>query len=388
MISKLPAATSPINMLFCQKTRPPRSVSLVSSRGFTLIELSIVVVIISMLLSLGLGVLNAQLVSAAQAETKKRQAIIKDALTAYLGANKRLPCPDIPNNTHGTTDTSQVTGGEDRAGGIPTGACSGNIGVVPYATLGLGRELAMDGWGNFMSYSVPPATGTCPDGIAWSLSDCFGAAKISPYLLFDGTAESASNVLAVVVSHGPNGFAAWGRQGSWNVLPLRCEEAHNAIAAVSGCTLTANKFYKGDRAEVDDVVAALTRDEAINALAMQGTLKSAEGQVIEDLARLRSAKLNKKVLLPDGACSTSVLDTGEKLPSDPWGKLYEIVEGDALEVLPNKLPICICSTRGSGSLPAPTDVDPTCRHDAPTTCVEINRTEVNSIRQFMGLGPC
>jgi prepilin-type N-terminal cleavage/methylation domain-containing protein len=80
-------------MIRCQKTRPPRSVPLVLSRGFTLIELSIVVVIISMLLSLGLGVLNAQLVSAAHSETKKRQAIVQDALTAYLGAHKRLALP-------------------------------------------------------------------------------------------------------------------------------------------------------------------------------------------------------------------------------------------------------------------------------------------------------
>lgn len=388
MISKLPAATSPINMLFCQKTRPPRSVSLVSSRGFTLIELSIVVVIISMLLSLGLGVLNAQLVSAAQAETKKRQAIIKDALTAYLGANKRLPCPDIPNNTHGTTDTSQVTGGEDRAGGIPTGACSGNIGVVPYATLGLGRELAQDGWANFMSYSIPAGSGTCPGtGINWSLSACFGAAKDSPYSLFEGTVAApipaATHVLAVVVSHGPNGFAAWGRQGSRNVLPLRCEEAHNAIATVSGCTLTANNFYKGDRTEVDDVVAYLTHDEAINALVTQGTLKSVEGQLVEDLAKLRSAKLNKKALLPDVDCSTSVLDTGETLPSDPWGNSYGVAQGSVSD---NRIPVCICSTRRSGSLPTEPISD--CSPIAPTTCVEINRTEVNSIRQFMGLGPC
>jgi prepilin-type N-terminal cleavage/methylation domain-containing protein len=237
-------------MIRCQKTRPPRSVPLVLSRGFTLIELSIVVVIISMLLSLGLGVLNAQLVSAAHSETKKRQAIIKDALTAYLGAHKRLPCPDVPNNTHGATDTSQVTGAEDRTGGLATGDCSGNIGVVPYATLGLGRDVALDGWGNFMSYSIPAGSGTCPGtGINWSLTDCFGAAKASPYSLFEGTVAAqtlaASNVLAIVISHGPNGFAAWGRQGSRNVLPSRCEEAHNAIATVPGVPSTANAFLQG-----------------------------------------------------------------------------------------------------------------------------------------------
>jgi prepilin-type N-terminal cleavage/methylation domain-containing protein len=341
-------------MIRCQKTRPPRSVPLVLSRGFTLIELSIVVVIISMLLSLGLGVLNAQLVSAAHSETKKRQAIIQDALTAYLGANKRLPCPDVPNNTHGAIDTSQVTGAEDRTGGLATGVCSGNIGVVPYATLGLGREVALDGWGNFMSYSIPAGSGTCPGtGINWSLADCFGAAKTAPYSLFEGTVvaptPAASNVLAMVISHGPNGFAAWGRQGSRNVMPLRCEETHNAMVTVTGCALTPNAFYKGDRTDVDDVVIALTRDEAINTLVKQGTLKSADGQVKDELGQLRSAWMDS--LLSD--CSSSP----PTMVDDPWGNVY-IPTNDGW-------PYTICSTRGG--------------EGATPTCVSIYKTDMISL---------
>jgi len=355
----------------------PRSRSRARSKGFTLIEVAVVVVIISMLLSLGLGALNAQLASAAHGETRKRQALINDALTAYLGANKRLPCPDIPNNTNGATDTSQVTGAEDRAGGVATGACSGTIGVVPYETLGLSREAALDGWSNFISYSIPAGSGTCPGtGVDWSQTDCFGAAKASPYSLFEGTVASptlaASNALAVVVSHGPNGFAAWGRQGSRNVLPTRCEEAHNAIATVSGCTLAANAFYKGDRTDMDDVVVALTRDEAINMLVKQGTLKSVEGQLVEDLAKLRNEKLYLKVL----NCPSTVGATTER---DPWGNVYGVVESTAA----NALPICICSTHGTGSMPGPT-----CIPSAPTTCIQINESEVNLLRMTVGQPPC
>ena len=367
-------------MILRQGIPLPRSVSFGFSRGFTLIELSVVVVIMVMLMSLGLGVLNAQLVSAAQAETKKRQAIIQDALTAYLGANKRLPCPDVPNNSNGSGDTSQVTGTEDRTGGVATGACSGNIGVVPYATLGLGRELALDGWGNFMTYSIPAGSGTCPGtGLDWSLSTCFGTAKDSPYELFEGTVAApipaASNVLAVVVSHGPNGFAAWGRQGSRNVMPLGCEEAHNAVATVSGCTLTPNRFYRGEPG-VDDVVTALTRDEAINALVRQGTIKSSEGQMAEELAKLRNDRLYQKASTDD--CTASVGTTTNE--RDPWGNLYGIVEG-----VSNGLPICICATHGSGSLPTSGS---TCSPVAPTTCVQINGSEVNLLRVQMGKPSC
>ena len=369
-------------MINHRSAQPLQGPSAKPSSGFTLIEMAVVVVIVSIMLTLGLGALNSRLLSVAHSETKKRQALVNDALTAYLGANKRLPCPDIPNNTHGTADTSQVTGAEDRTGGVVTGACSGTIGVVPYATLGLGRELAMDGWGNFMSYSIPAGSGTCPGtGVNWSLSACFGAAKTSPYSLFEGAvaapALAASNVLTVVVSHGANGFAAWAKQGSRNVLPSRCEEAHNAIATVAGCTLTANAFYAGDRSDVDDVVAPLTRDQAINALVKQGTLKSSEGQVAEDLARLRNDKLYAKVSNPD--CSQSVGSTSDL---DPWGNSYGVVEGTAS----NRLPICICATHGSGSLPAPPGT--ACSPVAPTTCVQIRDSDVNLLRINMGQPAC
>lgn len=98
---------------------------------------------------------------------------------------------------------------------------------------------------------------------------------------------AALNVIAVVISHGPNGFAAWGQQGQRFVSPISCEEAQNAIATVSGCTLM-NAFYKGERSEVDDVVSILTRDEAIALLVKQGTMKTADGQVADDLGLLRS----------------------------------------------------------------------------------------------------
>lgn len=343
--------------------RFPQTNHLSEVRGFTLVELSVVVVIVAMLLTLGLSAMNAQLLSASYAQTKSRQTIIKDALTAYLGANKRLPCPDIPNNTNGASDASQVTGQEDRIGGVASGKCSGAIGVLPYATLGLSREVALDGWGNFMSYSLPTGGTPCPGtGVDWSLSACFGAAKSSPYSLFEGAVATpppaASNLLAVVVSHGPNGFAAWGQQGSQSILPTNCLEAQNAMVAVAGCSLQANVFFKGERPEADDVVAYLSRDEAINALAKQGTAKSAEAQVIDDLASLRSAWMDN--LLSNCAALPPTM-----IP-DPWGNVYTASAAS--------WPYQICSTRGG----------------APATpiCSSINRSDLNTVITKMSGTPC
>lgn len=353
----------------------PLGPTFTAARGFTLIEMAVVVVIVITLMSLGLGVLNSQLASAAQAETKKRQAVIKEALIAHLGTYKRLPCPDVPDNPPG----SKVTGKEDRTGGeFSDTSCGGSIGVVPYATLGLSRELALDGWGNFMSYSLPTgSTSTCPAGGDWSLRACFGAAKDSTYEVVEGTVAAsttvASNVLAVIVSHGPNGFAAWAQQGTQNVAPpsSRCEEAHNAVATIAGCAPTDNRFYRGERSDIDDILAYVTRDEAINTLAAQGTLKSVEGQMMEDLVRIRNDKLYE-IVLSSGCVSTNPTEL------DPWGNAYEM---EVVEYAPN---VCICSKRGSTSpfvkLPPGTPPNPPCSYTIPTTCVLIQRSEVDRLR--------
>ena len=64
--------------------------------GFTLIEVAIVVAIIAVLMTLGLGFLSTQIESNAYSITKRRADIIKDALVAHLGAHRRLPCPIVP----------------------------------------------------------------------------------------------------------------------------------------------------------------------------------------------------------------------------------------------------------------------------------------------------
>ncbi len=296
-----------------------------------------------MLLSLGLGALNAQLLNASYTETKKRQAIIKDALTAYLGANKRLPCPaPLPD------------GIESPLGG---NCAASAIGIVPYATLGLGKEIATDGWGNFMSYSPVANSGTCPD---WSSTACFGAKRNATYELAEGTVAAATiaaqNLIAAVVSHGPNGLGAWSSQGSRNALPVGCEEAHNAIAP-SVCALAANRFFKGERAELDDVVATLQRDEAINTLARQGTLKTADGQVAEDIGSLRNQWMDSLL--------TNCAALPPAMPRDPWGGTYIAVSG---------WPSSICSTRGGPP--------------AVQACGYINKSEVNAVITKMGGTTC
>lgn len=100
-------------MPLCEGFRPLQRLQLSSIRDFTLVELTVVAVAIAMLLSLGLAALNAQLLLASYNQTKGRQTLVKDAVTACHRASKRLPCSDISNRANGGSDASQVTRLED-----------------------------------------------------------------------------------------------------------------------------------------------------------------------------------------------------------------------------------------------------------------------------------
>lgn len=122
---------------------PARTVLLVpvsSQRGFTLTELAVVLVIITLLIGGMLLPLSAQQDIQARSATQTRLTEVRDALLGYAIANDRLPCPAAPN----------ATGVESPAGG---GTCTNPYdGFVPAITLGLTPQdssgYLLDGWGS------------------------------------------------------------------------------------------------------------------------------------------------------------------------------------------------------------------------------------------------
>lgn len=352
--------------------------------GFSLIEMAIVVAIGATLLTLGLAALNSQSNSAGYSITKKRQDLIKDALIAHLGANKRFPCPYVP------TIGSAATGKAPPQSGAPP-ACPQSFGTIPFATLGLAREIGEDGWGNLFSYQIysdAPAPACPGPGRDWGNKLCFGAGKIGGLTIKDGAADLSSDLVAVVISHGANGLGAWvAAQGSRNANPVNCDEAHNAkIATVPGCALVANRYYKGESQANDDVVAYMIASDAILPLVKQGAINSAIAQVNTDLQILYDQKLGTKRAgisisgsppAPTG-CDTSVAGTSPP-PFDPWGNPYVVAE-DGL----GGFPICICSGY-SAAITSPT----TCSIVPPTAiCKSIDKSSFNSYLAKAGSSGC
>lgn len=105
--------------------------------GFTLVELAIVLVILTLLLSGMLIPIGAQIQNRRIADTQKTMEEIKDALIGYALTHRELPPPssDLITGTAVTCSSSAET-------------CSG---FVPWKELGIGK---FDAWGKGIRYSV------------------------------------------------------------------------------------------------------------------------------------------------------------------------------------------------------------------------------------------
>ena len=147
-----------------RQRRPPRrspgsaQVGNCALRGFSLVELAIVLVVSAVLVGGLMVPLSAQVEQRRLADTQKQLEEIKAALMGFAAATGRLPCP-ASSSSNGTENF--LSGGN-----ASNGNCSNFFdGFLPAATLGLTpvdpQGYALDAWGlaqNRIRYAVSNAT--------------------------------------------------------------------------------------------------------------------------------------------------------------------------------------------------------------------------------------
>ncbi|MDX2113471.1 MAG: prepilin-type N-terminal cleavage/methylation domain-containing protein [Alphaproteobacteria bacterium] len=188
-----------------------------SSRGFTLLELSVVLLVLSLMLGGLLAVMTQETRISKTEELKQKMDAIEYALVSYSKRSdtQRLPCPANPTLAVGHVDFGFAgnpnckTGTGNRA--LPTALSDSAIaiGTVPVRTIGLPDEYAFDPWGNRFSYAV---------SISITHANALAVYPVTFPDVNSIVVESVSgfpigNFSVVIISHGPNGYGAFTRTG-------------------------------------------------------------------------------------------------------------------------------------------------------------------------------
>ena len=173
--------------------------------AFSLIEISIVLIILGIITSLSLPILTASLQTAALKKTEQHREHLFFALAGYVLKHHRLPCP------------SQI-----ETLGIAQKNCDKMCsGIVPFKDLGISAEIAKDGHGHWFTYAINPELAqqqlkAINDPVA-DITYC--TVRHGPLILQTSENDSSpaipdkkeDHIAVILVSHGPKGSGAPGQ---------------------------------------------------------------------------------------------------------------------------------------------------------------------------------
>jgi prepilin-type N-terminal cleavage/methylation domain-containing protein len=231
------------------------------ARGFTLIEVAIVMVIGSILLTTATALLLTYTKKTQISTTQKRLAAIDEALQLYLHLNGRYPCVADP-----AAALDSATFGREYTTCSSAPAAAGGrdgrdvrIGAVPVRTLNLPDDFAADAWGGRFTMAMTAALASPAGTYSRDEGGIYIVTSADPYDLTDindSVITPPGSAHYAIVSHGPNGSGAWpvGGGGAPACPAGNLEEENcngDAIFRQTLITGTAD-----NAAQFDDMVAA------------------------------------------------------------------------------------------------------------------------------------
>jgi prepilin-type N-terminal cleavage/methylation domain-containing protein len=233
----------------------------ISQRGFTLVELAIVMFVVALLLGGMLLPLSAQQDIRARQETDKALSDIRDALLGFAITNGRLPRPAA----------SATDGAEAAATCADDAACSG---FIPWAALGSAK---LDGWGKLIRYSVTPAYANAPitlSTVANRTVQTRDAAGTAVYLAGSPSCTiSTQCVPAVIFSQGKS---RWGTTEAGLALAdgsaTNADEDANNVGPVNYFSRSPTDNTAAAGGEFDDSVLWLSGNTLFNRMVAAGKL--------------------------------------------------------------------------------------------------------------------
>ena len=223
-------------------------------RGFTLLEMTIVLAIVGLVIGMVAPLLGQFLEQQRTSATEDNLEEIEDALVVFVRANGRLPCPAQPEDTPLGTAPNSCTG-------------SGDDGIVPFRTLGLPESTARDGSNNFFSYHVAEDYAAASLNSDITLGFCLETQTLTVEDAATGGSDLApgQQVAYTLVSHGKNGFGRYSPPNSSRVdANGGSNDEDENTNANDTFVFTGEQTSAATSGSFDDVVHWRTRDQIAN----------------------------------------------------------------------------------------------------------------------------
>jgi prepilin-type N-terminal cleavage/methylation domain-containing protein len=234
-------------------------------KAYSLIELSIVILIISILISGALTVFSGSANNTKITITKNRIDEIYQALGGFLLANGRLPCPAsliAIKSTDANYGTEGTAAGNCTAGGGVYASGSSNLvyGLVPVKTLGLPNEYAEDGFESKIAYIVEK---NFTNNSTFKNANSTATMTLSE-LLGSINQVITNDAILALVSYGTNKSGAFNSNGTTqNTRSSNSSEMENDLGANNA--FDKNLIFNAPDSDVfDDIVFYKTRNSLVS----------------------------------------------------------------------------------------------------------------------------
>ena len=232
-----------------------------NNKGFTLIEISVVLLVIALITSMAVKSGIAVVDTAKQNATIKKMAAIDKALLAFRTKNDRLPSPAGLNFVLGNTYYGAECSSAACIAATPTINITSSIaeGALPTVTLGLPNDFMYDAWGNRIRYVVDINSTKTNAFTNTQMNAKFGSITIQyDNNNTDGNGDKrTTTAIYALISHGKNGHGGYTTNGKmFNANSSDASELINCHCTNAGVASTYSTIYVQQEATktFDDIV--------------------------------------------------------------------------------------------------------------------------------------
>ena len=220
-----------------------------TKKAYTLVELSIVLVIIAIFLSSGLNIFTNNIVQTKTVNTKEKLNIIYKSLAEHLMTERRLPCPALL----ATPKDSNSDYGKPDPTSSPCSSTTGiSAGGVPTIALHLSNNMAEDDFGNKILYVVDTRLTASPFNVTgFFVNNTFGNGNIT----ISEYNQQQTEPILLLLSYGANSCGSTKINGQPNVA---CNDSNDGTDQLANSNNDATFTTTSTHPKFDDVILTKT----------------------------------------------------------------------------------------------------------------------------------